>query len=119
MALTFFQNADFAGDWDRLKLDAEDLRHLENVLIENPEAGKVMAGTGALRKIRFAPPRWRTGKSGSLRICYLLYRFADTVIFVMVFAKSQADNLTNEQKNAVKAFSATVERELRKKYGGK
>jgi hypothetical protein len=63
----------FISKWQRpkMRLRDEDLQALEIALMEDPEAGDVMRGTGGLRKIRFAPPSWSMGKSGALRVCYV------------------------------------------------
>src|SRR5688500_11732265 len=60
MVLT--QTSGFAADWRRLGLGDEDLRALESAVMQRPERGSVMRGSGGLRKVRFAPPSWHTGK---------------------------------------------------------
>jgi len=60
----------FVAKWRGLGLTDDDLRFLEAALMANPDAGPVMRGTGGLRKMRFAPPSWHTGKSGAVRVCY-------------------------------------------------
>ncbi len=49
-------------------LSPEEYRILQNELIENSEKGKVIRGSGGLRKIRFGIPG--RGKSGGVRIIY-------------------------------------------------
>ena len=51
-------------------LDDEGLRALQSALLENPEAGDVIEGTGGLRKVRHADPRRGKGKRGGLRVIY-------------------------------------------------
>jgi hypothetical protein len=51
--LTFYELDEFADDWESLGFNREaDLWSLQNVIMLNPEAGKVIAGTGGLRKLR-------------------------------------------------------------------
>ena len=45
-------------------LDDDGFRALQLLLLQNPEAGDVIAGTGGLRKIRFADSRRSKGKRG-------------------------------------------------------
>jgi hypothetical protein len=66
------QSATFVAEWRAARLDDDDLRALEALLLENPERGPVMSGTGGLRKLRYAPPSWHIGKSGATRVGYLL-----------------------------------------------
>jgi hypothetical protein len=60
--LTFIQTAGFVAEFRRLRLTDDDLRALEQMLIADPAAGKFMARTGGVRKIRFAAPSRGSGK---------------------------------------------------------
>jgi hypothetical protein len=95
----------FTSKWRRAKmgLTDEDLKALEITLMERPDAGSVMKGTGGLRKARFAPPSWSVGKSGALRICYVHFPAYDRLYLVTMFAKNEQDNLTAAERNAIRA----------------
>lgn len=69
-------------------------------LARNPEAGDIIQGTGGLRKIRLAAKGH--GKRGGARVIY--YHFVSNSHIAMVFAypKNEQDNLTLEQKAALK-----------------
>ena len=56
---------DYLGD--------EALHDLQRVLLEKPEAGDVIEGTGGLRKMRHADTRRSKGKRGGLRIIYFFW----------------------------------------------
>jgi hypothetical protein len=43
---------------------------LQNALLDNPEAGDVIEGTGGLRKVRHGDVRRGKGKRGGLRVIY-------------------------------------------------
>ena len=60
-----------------------------------------MKGTGGLRKVRFAPPSWHTGKSGATRVCYAHFPKYGRVYFVAIFGKSGKANLTAAERQAV------------------
>jgi len=51
-------------------LTDDEYRALQIELMQNPEAGDVIKGTGGLRKIRFADKRRGKGKRGGLRVIY-------------------------------------------------
>ena len=51
-------------------LDDEAFKRLQVELMDNPEAGDVIKGTGGLRKLRFADEKRGKGKRGGLRIIY-------------------------------------------------
>ncbi len=70
MTATLIYASLFVSEWKRLRLPDEDLRYLERAIMARPNVGDVMAGTGGVRKLRFAPPSRSGGKSGGLRVCY-------------------------------------------------
>jgi hypothetical protein len=96
--LTFIHLAVFLAEWKRLGLDDESLRALELAILHSPEAGEAIAGTGGLRKLRFAPPRWRKGKSGAARVCYVYFVRHALVCLVAAYAKNEQENITAVDK---------------------
>lgn len=71
-----------------------ELKQLQTELLENPNRGDLIAGSGGLRKIRLA--RKGGGKSGGFRIIY--YRSTPEVIFLLLaYPKSKQDNLTKPE----------------------
>lgn len=52
MKRTFIEVPLFTKKWKELGLTDEDLRDLQNILLQNPKSGDVIQGTGGLRKIR-------------------------------------------------------------------
>jgi hypothetical protein len=97
-------------------MDAE-VRAVENALLENPEAGPMIAATGGVRKIRAAQEG--RGKSGSARVVYLFVGWQRTVYFILAFPKNVQGNLTQAQKKIVREVVADIESEEwpRKKTG--
>jgi hypothetical protein len=112
MRLTFVQLPGFVADARRLGLNDEDLAGIEQSLLDRPDAGPVMAGTGGLRKMRWAPRRASGGKSGGVRIGYVLFRLRDMVVLVLAFGKNEKANLNAAERAAVKALIARCERFL-------
>ena len=49
-------------------MDDDLYRQLQNFLIEQPDAGDLIEGTGGLRKVRWKLPG--TGKRGGVRVIY-------------------------------------------------
>lgn len=99
---TFKYLAGFVREWNRLGLGDEDLRELELLILAEPDAGAVMAGTGGLRKLRFSPSRWRRGKSGALRIGYSHDARLAKVLVLAVYAKADKSNLTPAERREIK-----------------
>jgi hypothetical protein len=95
---TFIQPASFASDWRRLALTDNDLRALESAIMDRPDVGKVMAGTGGLRKMRFAPPSRHTGKSGAMRVGYLWLGEFARIYLMVIFPKNEKENLSPAER---------------------
>jgi hypothetical protein len=108
MRLTLAQTREFASQWRRLGLTDDDLRKLENLLLADPNVGKPMAGTGGLRKMRFSPPSWHTGKSGATRVGYSYFPVFETIYLIALYAKQEKDNLTASERNQVRKVLATL-----------
>jgi len=110
--LSFVYLGSFLDDWEKLGLGESDLETLETLIINRPEVGAVMPGTGGLRKVRFASTAGNKGKSGSERVCYALFPRPGLILFVTVFGKGEKDNLSAAERNAVKSLLARYEARL-------
>jgi hypothetical protein len=99
MRLTLIQLSTFSAKWSKLRLTDEDLQSLEGMLIENPEAGAVIPGTGGLRKLRFAPPSWNTGKRGAMRVIYAFIRETQAVFLFALYGKNEQSDLSADEKS--------------------
>lgn len=108
--LTFINTAVFDQQWAALGLGDEELSRLQQVLIEDPEAGDVVGGTGGLRKVRFAPPG--SGKSGGVRVGYGYFPGRGIVLLALAYGKRAKADLTPAEKKLVarmlKAFAARL-----------
>jgi mRNA-degrading endonuclease RelE of RelBE toxin-antitoxin system len=86
----------------RLKsiLTDDEYRELQYELINNPKLGKIILGTGGLRKIR-----WRgsgRGKSGGSRVIYYWYSSEETILMLLIYKKKEQDDLSPEQHRILK-----------------
>ena len=88
-------------------LTSEEYRNLQNELIFNPEKGKIIRGSGGLRKIRFG--KTGRGKSGGVRVIYYWILPKDTILMLLVYPKNEQDNLSHSQ---LKLLKSLVEKEL-------
>jgi len=86
-------------------LDDDQYRELQELLIENPEIGDLIQGSGGLRKIR-----WKLagrGKRGGARIIYYWAVSADQIRMLYVYSKGDQENLTKDQ---LKVLRQVIER---------
>jgi hypothetical protein len=108
--LRFVQMTPFTRKWANLDLTDDDLRHLEMTIMVSPSTPPVVRGTGGLRKLRFAPPSWHTGKRGALRVCYVFFQEYSIVLLVTFFPKNQSSDVTAaERKEISKIIRETEE----------
>ena len=98
MKTTFVELSHFVSDWQHLRLTDDDLRALQSIIMHRPESGKVIPGTGGMRKIRFAPPSWSRGKSGSARVCYACFLKATRIYLLAAYGKNEKENLDAQEK---------------------
>ena len=98
MTFTFLQLSRFVARWKQLGLTDEDLQALESLIRDHPDKGAVMQGTGGLRKSRFAPPSWHTGKSGATRVLYVVFVDSSYCYLFNIFAKNEQPNLSAAEK---------------------
>jgi hypothetical protein len=98
----FIETNEFRSRWAGLGLTEDDLRELQNLLLEHPDIGRMIEETGGVRKIRWA--RDGKGKSGGVRTIYVGFTASSIVRLITVFGKSEKDELTKDEKKAIKAF---------------
>ncbi|OKY76342.1 MAG: hypothetical protein BM485_03635 [Desulfobulbaceae bacterium DB1] len=76
-------------------LSDEEYRQFQNMLLERPDAGKIIPGSGGLRKLRWAAEG--RGKRGGLRVIYYWFTAKGTIILLFIYPKNMQDNLTPDQ----------------------
>ncbi len=78
-----------------------EYRLLQRQLIAKPDFGKVIVGSGGLRKIRWSIGE--RGKRGGIRVIYYWSPARDTVLMLFVYSKNEQDNLTSAQLRKLKS----------------
>jgi hypothetical protein len=106
----------FLRDWERLGLDAEDLRSLEFAILMEPTRAPVIKGTGGLRKLRFSGRKSTRGKSGANRVCYVYFPEFGTIALAVVFGKNEKDDLSPVDRNAITAMIRAYRDELASEF---
>ena len=100
MKKEFVNTAIFDKRWAELKLTDNNLRSLQNILMQNPSAGDMIEGTGGAYKIRFSIEN--KGKSGGIRVIYINLIKSEHIYFITCYPKSKQDNLSDNEKVAIK-----------------
>jgi hypothetical protein len=101
----FIYTDEFLDSADGLLTDAE-LRALEVELLEAPAKGRIVPGTGGVRKMRVALPG--RGKSGGARILYVFAPHDQRIYLLLAYPKSVRDTLSQAEKNALKKWVQTL-----------
>jgi len=100
MQREFVETGFFQRCWSALGMTDSDLTELQDILLKNPNAGKLLQNTGGARKIRVAFPG--QGKSGSARVVYVDFLKKERIFLLLAYPKRQQDNLTEEQKKDIR-----------------
>jgi len=83
-------------------LDDAAFRRLQIELLQNPEAGDVIQGTGGLRKARFPDEIRSKGKRGGLRLIYYWWIEGTQFWMFTLYDKSEQVDLSTVQKKMLK-----------------
>ncbi|MFC1575403.1 type II toxin-antitoxin system RelE/ParE family toxin [Gemmatimonadota bacterium] len=89
----------------------EDRRELELLLLDDPKRGQLIERTGGFRKVRFARPSRREGKSGGTRVIYYFLDRRDRIYLLLVYAKGVRDDLTRAEENDLRKLARALEEE--------
>jgi len=81
-------------------LSDEEYRELQIALVQRPNAGAVIAGSGGLRKLRWATKG--KGKRGGSRVIYYWAVTQDQLLMLFIYRKSEQEDLTREQLKTLK-----------------
>jgi len=100
--LHFIEFPAFSKAWEKeLGLGDDALAELQSLIMANPTVHPVVRGTGGLRKLRFAPTTWHTGKRGAVRVCYVYFQDHGAVLLLAAYSKSQKDDLTSTERSLI------------------
>ncbi len=89
-------------------LTNEEYRLFQIKIIGDPKAGKIIQGSGGIRKIRWSASG--RGKRGGSRILYYWYNEQNLFLMLFIFKKNEKDDLTTDQ---IKILKSIVESEYK------
>lgn len=76
-------------------LSDEEYRELQTALVNRPNAGAVIVGSGGLRKLRWATKG--KGKRGGSRVIYYWAVTQGQLLMLFIYSKSEREDLSREQ----------------------
>jgi len=87
---TFIESSVFARTLPTY-LDDDEYSDLQQFLMQNPEAGDLVPGSGGVRKVRWSRPGM--GKRGGLRVIYFMRYRPNEFWMLTLYAKTQRENV--------------------------
>ena len=111
MKRTFVEVSSFSRRVDREGADV--LPRIQIELLKNPEAGRVIQGTGGLRKLRIADAGRGKGKRGGYRVIYFDLAGLERTYLLALYDKGEKDDISPEEKGILKSFAEKLKRETR------
>ena len=109
MTREFVYTEPFRKCWKAMGLSEDDLKKLEEILLENPQLGDVIEGTGGARKMRIQIEN--RGKSVGGRVIYVDVFEKEKLYFLLACPKNVQDNLTPDQKKQVRKLVEAIKKE--------
>lgn len=101
--LTFIETKLFTRLADEL-LSESELLALQVHLLAQPDIGRVIQGSGGVRKLRWAVPG--RGKRGGLRVIYFFRPTHEEIWLLTLYAKNDADDIS---ATALRKIKATID----------
>lgn len=110
MKAVFVETSDFT-EWVYEYLPDDSYAKLQQELMENPKAGRVMPGCGGLRKLRWADPGRGKGKRSGARVIYLYVPEVKWFFMADVYGKDEKDDLSADEKKVLKALAEELKKQ--------
>ncbi len=104
----------FDRQWKELGLDDEDLRELENQILQKPDSAPVIQGTGGIRKIRIGLKG--RGKRGGGRVLYIDLMIHSVIFLLAVYAKNEKEDLSPDERRQLKSLVETLKKEMNSRF---
>lgn len=108
MRLTFVETPLFASTVKSVLSD-EELRAAQHALLDDPQAGAVVRGTGGARKLRVALPGG--GKSGGARIIYVYVAARARVYLLLAYPKNVAGSISDAGRKVLAGHVRAIQGE--------
>ncbi len=105
--LTILETPIFTA-WATSCMSDENYRLLQLSLLTNPTQGRIIKGSGGIRKVRWGSSD--RGKRGGFRVIYFLALSHGKILMLFGYSKGEASDLTKDQ---VKELGQLVKEEFK------
>lgn len=100
---SFVELEGFKRDWRDLGLNDDDLRDLQNLIINNPSSSIPLGSN--VYKIRFSPERLNRGKDTANRVICIEVIKSNVIYLATAFSKSEEVNISKTEEDTLRAFA--------------
>ena len=92
--------------------DSETIsRRIENEILNSPEVGDIVPGTGGVRKFRLADESRGKGKRGGIRVLYLDLPHVEKTHLLFLLRKGDADDIATDEKKMIRNLVMVLKKE--------
>lgn len=109
MRRAFVLLSEFERAWKSMGPGDSELEDLQDLLLEDPEAGDVIPGLGGARKVRI--PLEGRGKSGGGRVIYVDVVVRERIYLITAYAKNVQTDLDPDEKKAFRTLVEYIKKE--------
>lgn len=109
MHLEFVHLPAFDKTMSRLGVTDDELREMQQLILDRPGIGDEIPGSGGVIKLRVALRE--RGKRGGARLIYFWLRRESLVYLLFMYPKSAQENLTPDQLRMVRQMVEDIKRE--------
>jgi hypothetical protein len=106
-----FIESSFFSQYRESLMDDDSYREFQQFLMNDPDVGDVIKGTGGLRKIRWAANG--KGKRGGSRTIYIYLANNHHFHLLTIYGKNESEDLTEDEKRILKQLAEKVKNETK------
>jgi len=114
---TIVYSRGFDSKWAELGFGDGERRELEAAIGRGRAAAPVLPGTDGVRKIRFG--RVNQGKSGGVRVLFVVFPEFEVANVISVFAKNEKANISADERNVIRQGVARLREIAKRQWEGK
>lgn len=90
------------------------LREIQEEILENPSCGRIIQGTGGLRKTRIGDESRGKGKRGGFRVIFLDLPHVERTYLLAIYDKNEKDDISPDEKKILRDLVARLKKEAEK-----
>ncbi len=90
------------------------LREIQEEILGNPSCGRIIQGTGGLRKVRIGDESRGKGKRGGFRVIFLDLPHVERTYLLAIYDKNEKDDISPDEKKILRGLVAKMKKEVEK-----